>query len=299
MAAAPVGARRAGNIAPMVRGGGGTTAPPETRFAFGANWSRFLHMVDEDRIAGACASIESVLGAGALLGAGFLDAGCGSGLFSLSAVRLGATRVHSFDLDPQSVACAQELRRRFAPEAEGWRIEHGDVLDVQAMDRLGTWDVVYSWGVLHHTGDLWRGLDNVAAAVAPGGRLFVSVYNDQGKRSRLWRQVKRRYNLLPQRLRVPYAVAVMLPWEALAAGWATVRGHPGTYLGTWFGDRGRGMSRWHDLLDWVGGYPFDVARPEDVFHRLRDKGFSLTYLKTCGGGIGCNEFLFTAAPAGS
>jgi 2-polyprenyl-6-hydroxyphenyl methylase/3-demethylubiquinone-9 3-methyltransferase len=97
---------------------------------------------------------------------------------------------------------------------------------------------------------------------------------------------------------VPYAIAVMLPREALAAGWALARGRPGAYLGTWVGDRGRGMSRWHDLLDWVGGYPFEVARPEEVFERLRGAGFTLAYLKTCGGGLGCNEFVFTRTDTG-
>jgi hypothetical protein len=52
------------------------------------------------------------------------------------------------------------------------------------------------------------------------------------------------------------------------------------------------MSRWHDLIDWVGGYPFEVASPEQIFDFCRERGLSLKRLKTCGGGSGCNQFVF-------
>jgi 2-polyprenyl-6-hydroxyphenyl methylase/3-demethylubiquinone-9 3-methyltransferase len=56
--------------------------------------------------------------------------------------------------------------------------------------------------------------------------------------------------------------------------------------------RVRGMSRWHDLLDWVGGWPFEVSTPDEIFAYLKARGFVLRHLKTCGGGLGCNEFVF-------
>lgn len=56
--------------------------------------------------------------------------------------------------------------------------------------------------------------------------------------------------------------------------------------------KNRGMSVWHDLVDWVGGYPFEVAKPEEIFDFYRTKGFTLVRLKTCGGGLGCNEYVF-------
>jgi 2-polyprenyl-6-hydroxyphenyl methylase/3-demethylubiquinone-9 3-methyltransferase len=54
------------------------------------------------------------------------------------------------------------------------------------------------------------------------------------------------------------------------------------------------MSTRHDLVDWVGGYPFEVAKPETVFGFLRDRGFELRHLKSCAGGLGCNEYVFLA-----
>ena len=124
----------------------------------------------------------------------FLDAGCGSGLFSLAALRLGAQRVHSFDYDPASVGCALELRRRYGGEDPRWTVERGDVLDEAYLAGLGTYDVVYSWGVLHHTGDMWRALRSVDRLVGPGGRLFIAIYNDQRSASRYWILVKRVFN---------------------------------------------------------------------------------------------------------
>ena len=82
------------------------------RFEFGKNWGRFLAVLNDERISEAEASLKSMLKVEGLTGKSFLDIGSGSGLFSLAARRLGA-RVHSFDYDPQSVACTAELKRRY------------------------------------------------------------------------------------------------------------------------------------------------------------------------------------------
>lgn len=277
-------------------GGGSVGAAPaagrEARFAFGANWRRFLEHVGEERIEEAVRSLRDLLGVSTLDGRTFLDIGCGSGLFSLAARRLGAV-VHSFDYDPESVACARELRRRFAPDDVQWTIESGSALDAVYLRGLGAFDVVYSWGVLHHTGDLWTALENAALPVGAGGRLVVSLYNDQGLWSRYWLWVKRTYNGLPRPLRLPFALVFISGLEARVAVYALVTLRPLRYVRAWteYG-RNRGMSRWHDLLDWVGGYPFEVARPDEVFDFYRKRGFSLVGLKTCAGKLGCNEFVF-------
>ena len=272
-------------------GGSAAEVAAGERFEFGENWRRFLSVLSEERIMEAERSLRSMLGVENLRGRTFLDIGCGSGLFSLAAMRLGAERVHSLDFDPASVACALELRRRFGADA-AWTIEQGSVLDGGYVAGLGAWDVVYSWGVLHHTGDMWRAIDTTIAAVAPGGRLFISIYNDQGLKSRLWRAVKRTYNALPSALRKPFVIAVMGPFELRAAlGW-TARGEPWRYVQSWTRyKRRRGMSRWHDLVDWVGGYPFEVASPDAVFDFCRDRGLVLERLITRQG-LGCNEFVF-------
>jgi 2-polyprenyl-6-hydroxyphenyl methylase/3-demethylubiquinone-9 3-methyltransferase len=263
------------------------------RFGFGANWERFARRLDDRQTSAARQSLVEMLGEGALEDKRFLDIGSGSGLFSLAAVALGARTVHSFDYDADSVRTTRNLRERHAP-ASPWTIEQGSALDTAFMRGLGTFDVVYSWGVLHHTGDLWRALDLATRAVSPGGSLFVSVYNDQGRASRRWWRIKRRYNHLPSALRIPYALAVMAPYELRTFAGYMLKRQPGAYVRLWRADadRSRGMSRWHDLLDWVGGYPFEVARPEEVFSFCADRGLQLRRMETCGGEPGCNQFVF-------
>lgn len=259
------------------------------RFEFGKNWQRFLSVLDEERIAEAERSLKMMLGMETLGGKTFLDIGSGSGLLSLAAIQLGAERVHSFDYDPQSVTCAQELKRRYFPDATNWMVEQGSVLDTHYLQRLGQWDVVYSWGVLHHTGDMWQALQNVAAVVRPGGVLFISIYNDQGGTSRRWKVVKRLYNkgLFGRRL----VAGAFIPYFAVRGAAGDLLRGQNPLRGYREYKKSRGMSRMHDWFDWLGGYPFEVAKPEDVFTFYKEQGFALERLKTCGGGLGCNEFV--------
>jgi 2-polyprenyl-6-hydroxyphenyl methylase/3-demethylubiquinone-9 3-methyltransferase len=259
------------------------------RFEFGLNWSRFLETLNEERIARAEKSLRDMLRVDTLEGKSFLDVGSGSGLFSLAARRLGA-RVHSFDYDPHSVAATSELRRRHFPDDGTWTVEQASILDAACIGGLGRFDIVYSWGVLHHTGAMWKALENVTVAVKPGGCLFIAIYNDQGKQSRRWLAVKKRYNEFPPvfRFLVIWPAFVQLWWKRLLRD--SLKGQP---LRAFREYRDlRGMSLWHDVVDWVGGYPFEVARPEEIVDFYHGKGFQLVRLTTQGGDLGCNEFVF-------
>jgi 2-polyprenyl-6-hydroxyphenyl methylase/3-demethylubiquinone-9 3-methyltransferase len=262
------------------------------RFEFGENWSRFLQVLDDDRIRQAEDSLRKMLDTESLARQSFLDIGSGSGLFSLAARRLGAS-VYSVDFDPQSVACARELRRRYFPDDTSWKIEEGSALDADYLKSLGLFDVVYSWGVLHHTGDMWRALENAQLPVKHGGKLFIAIYNDTGTQTRRWKWIKKTYNRMPRLLRQPFAALMIAPDEIKPALRAVVRLKPQEYVQRWTRyDRNRGMSRWRDIIDWVGGYPYEVATPDEIFDFYYARGFSLTKLKCGGVGLGCNEFVF-------
>ena len=260
------------------------------RFEFGANWRRFLAVLNDDRIRQAEDGLAGMLGRRDLRGLSFLDVGSGSGLSSLAARRLGAT-VHSFDYDPQSVACTEELRRRYCPDDPSWTVERGSALDSTFVSGLGIFDIVYSWGVLHHTGDMWRALDLVTALVKPGGTLFLAIYNDQGAWSGRWKRIKQLYcsgpvgRALVSGTAIPYWVL-----RGLVADLVWMRNPLARYRD--YG-RERGMSVTHDWHDWLGGYPFEYAKPEAIFDFYRARGFRLEKLATAGGSVGCNEFVFT------
>lgn len=262
----------------------------KSRFQFGKNWANFLNTFSMERLEEAKNSLCKSLNCTNLHGIKFLDIGCGSGLFSLAANQLGAT-VYSFDYDQDSVECTKYLKQQYALN-DNWTVELGSILDKDFLKKFGQVDLVYSWGVLHHTGNMYEAFDNVAQLLNTNGKLFISIYNDQGDPSKRWYWIKKTYNQSNQ------IIKLLLIFYTLFRCW-TIRFikdllKTGNFLTTWSTySKNRGMSAWHDLIDWVGGYPFEVAKPEQVFDFFKERNFNLQYLKTCAGGVGCNEFIFS------
>ena len=261
------------------------------QFSFGRNWQWFLAGLTEAMVDNATESLAEFLADVVnLKGKSLVDVGCGSGLSSLAACRLGASRVVSFDADVYAVECAKRLRERFGL-AGAWSISRGSVLDRNFLSALGTFDVVYSWGVLHHTGDMWRSFDNVISLLKPGGCLYLSIYNNNEKywlegTSEFWRRGKRLYNRAPGRgkriIEIVYKLYIMVGLVAHGR-------NPVSYVRNYY--RSRGMSFSTDVRDWLGGYPYEFARPGQVVNFFAKRGFECVKKREVRS-LGCNEFVF-------
>jgi len=267
------------------------TAEEKITFSFGRNWQEFLdHYLTPEREKTAVESIQKFLEKDDLRGLTFLDIGCGSGLFSLAAFRLGAQRIASFDVDPFSVRCCERLRER-AGNPPHWEVANGSVLDEAFMARVAPADIVYAWGSLHHTGKMWQAIRNAAGRVAPRGLFYLSIYNRVEGRgsSEFWMKVKKLYNRAP------------VPGKRLMEGAYSLRydivphlmrfRNPLAYMRN-YGRRGRGMNYWTDIRDWLGGYPYEYASTHEIFRFCRrELGLELVNLQSTNT-LGVNEFLF-------
>ena len=270
------------------------------RFRFGRNWQRFQRTLDERSITEAEKRLADFLGVSSLRGKTFLDVGSGSGLHSLAARRLDADVV-SFDYDPESVGATRHLRDRFGFDENTWKVEFGSVLDTDYLSMLGKFDIVYSWGVLHHTGAMWEALTNVQSLIKENGQLYIAIYNDKGEESRSWLKIKKRYCAFPTFVKPLYLIWVYVPIELsnMNALKALRRGRidklPNKiieYYKKWREyKRHRGMSKLYDMIDWIGGYPYEFAKADDLVSFYEAAGFCLMRLDRCEG-TGNHELLF-------
>ncbi len=259
------------------------------RFDFGKNWRNFLISLTNEQIAKAESSLSDLIGVGTIKNKTFLDIGCGSGLFSYVAYRMNAKKIFSFDYDFDSVECCKTLHRQ-AQEPPHWEIKQGSILDNDFVNLLGTFDIVYAWGVLHHTGKMWDAIRNAGKLVAPNGLFCVAIYNKvtHNQKSVFWLKIKKLYNQSPKVIQKimewGYTIISFLKYfRSFKNPWKEIKEY-----------EERGMNWKTDMYDWMGGYPYEFATVEEIFNfiRLNFPNFILVNIKTANGSLGNNQFVF-------
>jgi 2-polyprenyl-6-hydroxyphenyl methylase/3-demethylubiquinone-9 3-methyltransferase len=252
-------------------------------FDFGSNWQAFsADRLDAERVRAAQQSIHALIGEAKLNDRSFLDVGCGSGLFTIAAASCGARPARGFDVNDTAVATSVHNAQRFlGSDSDQPEFRAGSILDSEFVRGLGEHDTVYAWGSLHHTGAMWQAIRNAAGLVSPGGTLVLAIYNAHWS-APIWKLIKRVYNLSPrflQKLMVASLGSVMYVGVWLVAGQNPMK-------------KERGMDFWYDVVDWLGGYPYEVASPAQIRDFLEPLGFRQTYVSTPRVPTGCNEFVF-------
>lgn len=274
----------------------------ETHFAFGHNWSDYAEEIQKAQIDEAKQALRRLLGAETLAGKRFLDVGCGSGVHSLAALDLGAAEVVAVDLDPESVATTERVLRRFARPHASYRVIQRSVFDLSVAE-FGLFDITYSWGVLHHTGNMYEALRRAAAMTAPSGLFAFALYRKTWL-CPLWTIEKRWYAAagagrqeFAQRIFIRlFKFALLATGRSFAAYKENYRSH-------------RGMDFYHDVHDWMGGYPYESISNREVEEFMATTGFRVqrqfisTGRKIFGRnvglfGTGCDEFVYLRKESG-
>lgn len=256
-------------------------------FSFGKNWQDYLNTVTDREVESAKSDIEEWLGPSGIRGKTVIDIGSGSGIHSLAFLRLGARRIHSLDYDQNSVEATRSLCSAEGKPAN-WVVEHGSILDLDYIRSLGRFDIVYSWGVLHHTGALWQAMANATSLVKPGGTLWISLYR-QSPTDEQDVALKRKYNTasyLGKRIMEGRRIAKLMLSRA--------RHLQNPFA--WNQKSKRGMNAYHDIIDWLGGLPYETASECDVVTRARKRGLILERIKVAGP-RGCSTYVFSLPAA--
>lgn len=263
-----------------------------THFDFGENWKSFSDSaLTSERVALARTDFHELMNNVPLAGRTFLDIGFGQGLAICLAKEAGA-KPFGNDINPKCIEALKSTARFFPnvdlnsiPILVGSILDEGVLLRLKNLPPTGEtrFDVVHSWGALHHTGAMKSALRHAASLVEPGGFFVLAIYNTHWS-SPIWSVIKWTYAYAPSIIQRIF-VALLFPMIFIAK-LAVSRGNPLR--------KERGMSFYHDVVDWVGGYPYEHATIEEVQIFLGKSGFQMERAIPATVPTGCNQFVFRA-----
>jgi len=256
-----------------------------TRYGFGDNWYDFISNLNPEQISIATSELKSLIGD--IAGKTFLDIGSGSGLHSLSALGLGAAHVMAIDYDPMSVKSTHTMLTKHAPE-KSWEAHQGDILANPLNNEK--YDVVYSWGVLHHTGDMWKAIKNATKTCKNGGLFAIALYT-KTPFCTFWKHEKRIYS--KYKLFRPVLDGIFITMLLLRKALAGI--NPLRYVSEYKSNRG--MNFFTDIRDWLGGYPYESVSDAELDSFLTAQGFILVKKQKTSPSIGvfgssCGEWVY-------
>jgi len=256
------------------------------QFDFGQNWKNFSkNKLDEQKIEQAQRDFIELVKGIELENKTFIDIGFGQGLGLLTSAKLGAKSV-GVDINTKCKETLEFNKAHFSELKEvNIPVIVGSVLDKGVMQQIKdvheTYDVIHSWGVLHHTGKMWEAIDNSCQLVKSKGKFILAIYNKHWS-SKSWYYIKKLYNFSPgiiRHLMVYFFYVVIFMAKFLVTFKNPLK-------------KERGMNFYYDVVDWVGGYPYEYASKEEVVTYMQTKGFDLIKYRAAEVPTGCNEFVF-------
>ena len=256
-------------------------------FSFGENWCDYLGTLTDEAIDSAANEIDQYLKAETLKGKSFIDIGSGSGIHSLAAHRFGVRNLCSLDVDPRSVEATTKMWEK-AGRPDNWTVKSGSILDDDFVRELGSYDIVYSWGVLHHTGSMWEAINNAISLVAPGGQMWIAIYVD-GPNYQRDLDLKKKYNAATDSgKRWMLRKWIFRDMLRMAKNFE----NPFIYFQN---NCKRGMNRYNDAIDWLGGLPYEVASAQEILEFCKSRGLILEGIEVAPEG-GCSDYVLRHVP---
>jgi len=260
-------------------------------FAFGENWDLYSRQIDSRHIENSKKDFIGLTHLDCLEGMKVLDIGSGSGIHSLSMMLLGCKNLVSLDYDFDSVSTTKRVLSGKIFKGD-YQVIQADILKhIPELDGH-TFDLVYSWGVLHHTGDMMKGIDESVRYVKPGGLIALALYRKTLFCS-FWKIEKFIYSKSPKLLQrvVQKSYELVFALHTYLKTGQTFGSYKHDYL------QKRGMEFSRDVHDWLGGYPYESIDPKYLIQYMQLMGFSLVNSNIAKKqigilGSGCDEFLF-------